>query len=373
MTTSYPHPRAAAPRRLRASASALLACCVLAIAACGDDDIPPIGNDEETITTVTLSLTANNETQRANYLDEDGDPATPPQITGVTLEPNTVYSYRLTLSNTLEMPAEDITAEIRAEDEAHQFFFISDVDGLTVEPSDLDGDGNPVGLLGTVTTGGADMGELRVVLRHELDKSAAGVSDGDIANAGGETDVDIPFPLTVEGGSGGSGGGGGNPDDFTTYAISFVAGGDTTRFSYRDLDGAGGDDPEVSSTGSLSYGVDYDFFIEILNENVTPARDMVEEVIVPNGTMWQVFTKAENTQDIRSWTQGGDNYDSNGDLIGISGTYRFLGPVANGMDPEFRGTVVMNPNKDAVGVGNGTINNAGGTNVLDGYIPITFN
>ena len=129
----------------------------------------------------------------------------------------------------------------------------------------------------------------------------------------------------------------------------------------------------MSSTGSLSYGVDYDFFIEILNENVTPARDMVEEVIVPNGTMWQVFTKAENTQDIRSWTQGGDNYDSNGDLIGISGTYRFLGPVANGMDPEFRGTVVMNPNKDAVGVGNGTINNAGGTNVLDGYIPITFN
>jgi hypothetical protein len=30
-----------------------------------------------------------------------------------------------------------------------------------------------------------------------LDKDAAGVSDGDISNAGGSTDVDITFNLTV--------------------------------------------------------------------------------------------------------------------------------------------------------------------------------
>ena len=36
------------------------------------------------------------------------------------------------------------------------------------------------------------------MLRHEPDKSAAGVSSGDITNAGGETDIEVSFNVIIE-------------------------------------------------------------------------------------------------------------------------------------------------------------------------------
>jgi hypothetical protein len=35
-------------------------------------------------------------------------------------------------------------------------------------------------------------------LRHLLNKNAAGVSTGDITNAGGSTDAEVTFPIVVE-------------------------------------------------------------------------------------------------------------------------------------------------------------------------------
>jgi hypothetical protein len=37
-----------------------------------------------------------------------------------------------------------------------------------------------------------------VTLRHEPDKGAAGVSGGDITNAGGDTDIEVTFPVVIE-------------------------------------------------------------------------------------------------------------------------------------------------------------------------------
>ena len=36
---------------------------------------------------------------------------------------------------------------------------------------------------------------MTVILRHEPNKAGAGVSDGDITNAGGETDIEVTFPF----------------------------------------------------------------------------------------------------------------------------------------------------------------------------------
>ena len=38
---------------------------------------------------------------------------------------------------------------------------------------------------------------MTVILRHEPDKAGAGVSDGDITNAGGETDIEVTFPFEL--------------------------------------------------------------------------------------------------------------------------------------------------------------------------------
>ena len=95
-------------------------------------------------------------------------------------------------------PAENIGEEVAEEDDEHQFFFQSTVAGLTVEYGDNDDNGNPLGLLTTVSTGVAGTGTLTVTLRHEPDKNAAGVSDGSIDNAGGETDIEVTFPIDVQ-------------------------------------------------------------------------------------------------------------------------------------------------------------------------------
>ena len=95
--------------------------------------------------------------------------------------------------NELEDPADNITAEVQAEDEDHQFFYTPTNNIATIAYTDQDANGNPVGLTFTVTTTAATTGNLTVVLRHEPNKSATGVSDGDITNAGGETDIEVTF------------------------------------------------------------------------------------------------------------------------------------------------------------------------------------
>ena len=59
-------------------------------------------------------------------------------------------------------------------------------------------DGNPIGVDITFNSGVASTNNtLVVVLRHEPSKTASGVSDGDITNAGGATDAEVTFTYDV--------------------------------------------------------------------------------------------------------------------------------------------------------------------------------
>ena len=42
------------------------------------------------------------------------------------------------------------------------------------------------------------MGSITVILKHKPMKTAANVSNGDISNAGGETDIEVTFPIDVQ-------------------------------------------------------------------------------------------------------------------------------------------------------------------------------
>ncbi len=176
----------------------LLAVSLFVFSSCKKDDPePPV--EEEVITTVNFTMTPmTGSAVTMTFLDLDGDGGTAPVITGGTLAANTSYAGSLELLNESETPSEDITAEIAEEDEEHQFFFSTDIAGLSVAYSDADMNGNPIGLATTVTTGAAGSGTLTVILRHEPNKDASGVDGGDITNAGGSTDVEIDFPVTVK-------------------------------------------------------------------------------------------------------------------------------------------------------------------------------
>lgn len=179
---------------------AALFATTLGMTSCSKDEDPEIPNEEEVITTVNYTLTpvGSGAPVTFTFRDLDGDGGDAPVITSGVLAANTTYTGSLELLNEQESPAEDITEEIKEEDEEHQFFFSNTATDVTVTYQDQDADGNPVGLETELTTVGATTGEMTIILRHEPNKSASGVAGGIIDNAGGETDIEVTFDLDVQ-------------------------------------------------------------------------------------------------------------------------------------------------------------------------------
>jgi len=169
---------------------------------CIDDDPE---NEQELITKVTFTLTpdVSGTPVVLQFVDSDGDGGNPPVITtSGPLKNSTLYHGEILVSNEAAMPPVDITTEIKEESDDHQFFFIpsGDLDGkISFQYADIDNNGNPVGLLTDVHTHQTSSGgKLKIVLRHEPNKTASGVNQGNIANAGGETDIEIEFNVNIE-------------------------------------------------------------------------------------------------------------------------------------------------------------------------------
>ena len=169
-----------------------------------DDDEPttttPPVNEEELITTLTLHFHSANDVEHKHFefTDLDGDGGNAPEIHADTLSADSIYSVEIEVLDESGTPAEDITAEIQSEGVDHQFFFQFTGANVATAYGDTDANGLPIGLNSTWTIGAASNGSVVVTLRHQPDKSGTGVSAGDITNAGGETDIEVTFPVVIE-------------------------------------------------------------------------------------------------------------------------------------------------------------------------------
>ncbi len=184
----------------------------LLLTSCSDDDDSTPVNDEELITTMLVTLTDGTDTVTLRFYDEDGadGPTEPvPTVSGGPLKASTTYAGSISVLNESEDPAENVNEEIEGEADEHQFFYVTNDLGITTAYTDQECDYNedpcegsnarPVGLTFTLTTTeDTGAGKLRVVLRHEPNKDATGVSTGDITNAGGDPDIDWTFDIGVE-------------------------------------------------------------------------------------------------------------------------------------------------------------------------------
>lgn len=157
-------------------------------------------NEGEVITTLRYTLTpvGGGTPVVLSFVDLDGDGGAVPVITGGTLMANTSYQGSLLLLNQAVTPVDTISNEIEQEAEEHQFFFQKS-SGLNVSIAyaDLDADNHPIGLLSVLTTSAASSGNLTITLRHEPNKHDTGAMAGNITNAGGETDIEVAFPITI--------------------------------------------------------------------------------------------------------------------------------------------------------------------------------
>lgn len=162
---------------------------------------PPPVNEEEVITSAVLTFTnqANSEVVVWSVSDPDGDGGNAPTFSISPLDANAVYNMDIEFFNETVSPVENITEEVEEEGNEHQIFYqVSSSFNITLVYDDVDINGQPVGLKCVVTTGDAGNGDLTVTLIHEPEKDAAGVSAGDISNAGGETDFEITFNGVIQ-------------------------------------------------------------------------------------------------------------------------------------------------------------------------------
>lgn len=161
-----------------------------------DDEAPTPPNEEEVITTLryTLSPADGGDPIVFEFRDLDGDGGSAPSISAPPLAANAVYGAQITLLNEQVTPSEEINPEIISEALDHQLFYQTDVPGLTVTYLDADVNGFPLGLTTQLRTGAPATGELTVALIHEPTKNMEGDPDG----VGGETDIEVTFPVTVQ-------------------------------------------------------------------------------------------------------------------------------------------------------------------------------
>lgn len=173
---------------------------LIAATACSSD--PDEVNEEELITTVNVTFTNKamaSDVVTVSYRDLDGPGGNDPVIGEFTLSANTEYSYVLEFLNEQATPTEDVTAEVREEGTDHQVFLLRGGNvNIVTAYGDQDTNGNPIGIIGTATTGEASNGTFGVVLVHKPNKSATGVSAGNLAGAGGEEDIRVQFNLSVQ-------------------------------------------------------------------------------------------------------------------------------------------------------------------------------
>lgn len=203
-------------KNLRNSVLSIFA--LLAIASCSSDadpipavvTPPPAVNDVEVLTTVRLVLTPVGGgpiiTLTSRDLDADGPGV--PVITGNTtpFAVNKTYNGDITVLDETVSPPLNITDAIITEALDHQFFYQNlgtlpafTYTPATTAPTNYDSNGKPLGIKTTFVTTTAATGSLKIVLRHEGDKTLSGVAAGNIANATGATDFDVVFPgLSVQ-------------------------------------------------------------------------------------------------------------------------------------------------------------------------------
>lgn len=174
---------------------------LIVFSSCSDDHSHDHGaNEEELITTVVTTLTSGNQTITLTSKDLDGNGPNPPVVTASgDLTVNTTYTGAIKFLNESVSPAIDITKEIKDEGEEHQLFFQAAPSIGTFAYTDTDAKGRPIGLAFTLRTAASPTtGTITVVLRHEPNKTAAGVAQGAIANAGGATDASVTYTVVLK-------------------------------------------------------------------------------------------------------------------------------------------------------------------------------
>ncbi len=165
---------------------------LVALSSCKKENDPE-PDENELITTVQLTLTANGSSKVYTWKDVDGEGGQAPVIDSIVLAKNQAYTYSVRFLDESKSPVEDVTEEIRKESDEHLVVMTPSPTGsLTVTTTDKDRNNRPIGLVGEIKTSAtAVKGKLKVQLRHQ-----PGVKDG--SPIPGDDDANVDFDVEIK-------------------------------------------------------------------------------------------------------------------------------------------------------------------------------
>ena len=166
---------------------------ILALTSCKKDKVPV--NEEELITTVKLNFTevGTSTVTTATFRDIDGEGGNPPSLfETVNLLAGRSYQVRIELLNESVSPAENITDEVVAEANDHQFYFQPSGVAVAVTNLDTDGNGFPLGVNSVWKAAAAGTGTLRLTLKHK-----PGIKANNDPVTVGDTDIELYWYVQV--------------------------------------------------------------------------------------------------------------------------------------------------------------------------------
>ncbi|WP_299435675.1 type 1 periplasmic binding fold superfamily protein [uncultured Aquimarina sp.] len=173
--------------------AALLFLSTIVFTSCSsDDDNPAVINEEETITTVRLTVLESGTTAPEVYTWTESTQD------AITLSANTTYNFKIEfLDESNPSDVDNITEEVIAEKDEHFVFYETTVSGLSfTNASDDTIDSNNIGINISTDWSSTDAttGIVRAFLIHEPTTKEGDSRD----DFGGETDIEVSFSVTVQ-------------------------------------------------------------------------------------------------------------------------------------------------------------------------------
>jgi hypothetical protein len=171
-----------------------------AITSCKKDKVEE-PNDNEVITTMRLTFVpaGGGSTLTYQYDDADGPGGAAPTQQEIVLAPSKSYAVSVQLLDKTKTPVADITTEVAAEADAHRFYYEPTAgSNITVSGLNNDGNGVPLGITSTWTTGAVATSKIKITLRH-YPGTPPGKAIGDLVSSSkSDTDIDVEFNTKIQ-------------------------------------------------------------------------------------------------------------------------------------------------------------------------------
>ncbi|MCF8465297.1 MAG: hypothetical protein K9G41_10670 [Flavobacteriales bacterium] len=138
-----------------------------------------------------------------SFIDNDGVGGQPALVNNATLKANATYVGQLIIGMQIPIASPRLvhwidSTSVASEPELHQVFY-TPTNGLeiTVTYSDMDANGNPIGMQTVLHTGEISEGDLEIAVIHSLNKSGRNVRNGNRTYAEGTIDAEANFCVKI--------------------------------------------------------------------------------------------------------------------------------------------------------------------------------